>query len=200
MKIDTAYMPAIITAVTGLISIFINLLIELYFRFSDKKIRIKEKMQVGIEEYYMPICMKLENIYFKMNLITINIENNKEIMEFLCGKKLPSIEDEKVVHDLKKDIIEINKLVNKLEYKYVNDIKLQIYYRKVIEIIEILSNTLEYNKEIQNNDIMFKYINLFRDRVKNRIICYSSRNIWNYWYFLIKNKYDLWRIHHGNKC
>jgi len=187
---DTSYVPAIITAVAGLISIFINILLEVYFRFSDKKIRIKEQMLVGMEKYYMPIYMKLDDLVFKMNLITPNGENNNEIIDFLCEKKIPSIEDAKIVCDIKKDIIEINKLINELDYKYVNDMKLQIYYSKVVEIIEILNNTLEYNKEIQYNIIKFEYINLFQNRVKNRIICYSSQNVWNYWYFLIKNKYD----------
>ncbi|MCM1233853.1 MAG: hypothetical protein NC489_27405 [Ruminococcus flavefaciens] len=178
--IDESYIPAVITAGAGIVGIFINLMMEMHYKNLDKRVKVKEKMQMSIEEYYLPLAMKISEFNCKVKASGLDLER---ILEILCNSKTPSAKDEKMVENLRDCILDMYEFISNTNFKYVDDILLHKYFIEVREVIENLHNTISCKKDIMSENINFQYFNLYVNRAYDRLFYYNSGCFLKYWYY-----------------
>lgn len=183
--IDESYVPAVITAVAGILGILINLLIEVHYKNLDKKIKEKEKMQINLEVYYLPFAIKISEI---SSMFATSGLKKERVLEFLCNSKVPSAKDEKIIENIKKSILETYKYIRETNFKYIDDILLYKYFTKAKDIIGLLGNSIIYKEMINGENIDMQYFDLYVNRVNDRVFYYNSGGFLHYWYYKRKGE------------
>lgn len=120
-----------VTAIFGVLGIFINIFINIHFRKQDYKCKDKIKKIENIESYYIPLLDMIEYLYMLLN--GIKQENEKNLYNILEGKLGASYSKEvKLIKDLLK---ELNDFFNKKNYKFYDNYKLYMSHKRVRNLV-----------------------------------------------------------------
>lgn len=125
---------SMITALFGILGIFINILINLWFR--NKDYRNKNHMQQieNLEIYYIPLEEKTKHM---INCIQNATENDNDNLYNILDNKV-SAKYAKSIKILQEALDDYYKFLEESEYKYPNNYKLFKIHKKVKEEIFML--------------------------------------------------------------
>lgn len=145
---------AIITAVCGILGIFINILINMRFRKQDYKNRNKMKQIENMELYYLPLCDKSENIIKLINKLNKNSETNLHYI--LDGEMGASYAQD--VKMLKEQLRELTNHFVSGSYKYQDNYKLFKIHRtvkyNVCELYQYSEKNVKNSEESNINELL----------------------------------------------
>ncbi len=176
---------AIITACFSFIGVFLNILINIYFRNIDYKNKNRINYIKVLENFYIPLKTNLNKIY--IILLKINKDDCCNIF-----KEAQYLSDIKSLRENTENIININSINTE---KYINDFKLFIYQEKClkdIRLMQIIINKKDANQFaenlngfIQNIEILFNQIKIQSYKVfSNHYLIFLFKR------FIIRNKKD----------
>ncbi len=118
---------AMITAICGILGIFINIVINIWFRNRDYKNKNKIRHIVNMEQYYLPLCDKIERT---IGLIDNISKSDKTDIYSILSDKMEALyaRDVKL---LKKSLEDLKMHFDESAYKFQDDYKLFKIHRKV---------------------------------------------------------------------
>lgn len=123
-----------ITAVFGILGIFINIIINIVFRKNDYKNKNKMKQIENMDLYYLPLLEKIENTISVLQ--NINKKGGEDLYAILDGKM--GAEHDGIVKVFKDSLLELNLHFNSDNYKFQNNYRLFKKHRKVKIIVDNL--------------------------------------------------------------
>lgn len=170
------YIPAIITAITGILGVIINVFVNIWYRHNDIHEKQKETHILAYETFYVPLAMKLlvfqnciNNLDNKMNKLDLSV-----ICDYLCKDNAPA-ELRTNVRDLYEAAKYINEFVNNNSFKFIKDYKTKHYYDKVINCVIALCRAKENQESYTNIVFQRDDIQKLIEHIdKNSIIIFSS--------------------------
>lgn len=132
---------AVITAICGIVGIFINIVINFYFRNQDYKNKNRIQQIENMEIYYLPLNEKIRSIIYCIRSISDN--EDISIYDVLDGKMGANYASKtKMLKDMVK---ELNTYFDKNIYKYTDSYNLFDIHRKVKRRIFVLNYYIEKN-------------------------------------------------------
>lgn len=138
---------AIITAICGILGIFINILINICFRNRDYRNKNKMRHIVNMEQYYLPLCDKIERTIRLIENISKSGETDLYII--LSNKMGASYAQD--VKMLKRSLEDLQSHFDETEYKFQDDYKLFKIHRKVknkiLELCQYKENQISISSE-----------------------------------------------------
>lgn len=132
---------AIITAVCGILGIFINIIINISFRNRDYKNRNRIRQIENIENYYEPLSSKIEKVVACGSKL-LEIENLNKVLDGQIGA-----EHANKIKRFKDSLEELYNYFYDTTYKVQDDYKLFKSHRVVKNLV---SNLYKYNQENLN--------------------------------------------------
>ena len=140
--------PAIITGITGIIGIIINVSINLLGRYSDLKEARRTKNIESYETFYEPLSEKVLSLKNKINTI-VKKENDidsSKIIAYLMSESPPA-NLLNLLQEVRQTVDDIILFTKENNYKYIEDFKLKYYYSKFVDFIFSLNSISELNGE-----------------------------------------------------
>lgn len=132
---------AVITAICGIVGIFINIVINFYFRNQDYKNKNRIQQIENMEIYYLPLNEKIRSIIYCIRSISDN--EDISIYDVLDGKMGANYASKtKMLKDM---VRELNTYFDKNIYKYTDSYNLFDIHRKVKRRIFVLNYYIEKN-------------------------------------------------------
>lgn len=132
---------AIITAMCGILGIFINIGINISFRKRDYNNKRKFEKIENMDIYFLPLCDKVESIIEFLDKIS---KDETDLLDVLTEKKGATIAKE--AKRTKEYISDLNVFFEGTPYKFQEDYKLFQIHRKV------KNKFIKLNKFITNRD------------------------------------------------
>lgn len=127
---------ALITALCGILGVFVNIIINIQFRNRDYKNKNRIRQIENLEKYYLPLTEKTRNLMECIESITIR--QNMDLFKILNGELGANYAGRiRIIIDV---IDELYILVNEELYKIVGNYRLLQIHRKVRKKIWILRN------------------------------------------------------------
>lgn len=183
-------LPAIITAVAGIIGIVINVFVNTWYRHDDVKKRRIEKDIEAYESYYLPLYGKILEFEHALNVL---LETASEEVDL--DKIVKYIAENNEPASLRNSLTNLNNATKKIRdfievnnFKYIKDYQLNYFYDKVIKFVLSLYEAKE-NKE-NNFDKTFKleYIEKLLQRIEFIQTKISASCIIKRWYWCLWKK------------
>lgn len=131
---------SMITALFGVLGIFINIFINFWFRKNDYKDKNRMQQIENLESYYLPLCDKV--IYLK-NCIQNVSEEDKDLYAILDGKMGADYASK--IKLLKEVLSDLSIFFGEERYKFPDNYKLFEIHRKVRLMV------IDLNQFIENN-------------------------------------------------
>lgn len=179
---------SMITALFGILGIFINILINLWFRNRDYKYKNLMQQIECLETYYIPLGEKTK--YF-MNCIQKVGSNEDEDLYNILDNKIGAKYASSIMA-LQEALEAYNSFFEQTEYKYPNSYKLFKIHKKVKEKVFVLSQFVEKKIRLSSKETVKETISDLRCLVyqiqlhENRITinnyiirCIEKIRLWN---------------------
>ena len=146
---------SMITALFGVLGIFINIFINLWFRKNDYKNKNRMQQIENLESYYLPLCDKV--MYLKKCIQNIS-EEDKDLYIILDGKMGADYASK--IKILKEVLLDLFVFFSKEKYKFPDDYKLFDIYRKVrftiIALNQFIENNIKMTDERMTNETLIE--------------------------------------------
>lgn len=142
---------SMITALFGVLGIFINIFINFWFRKNDYKNKNRMQQIDNLESYYLPLCDKV--IYLKKCIQNVS-EKNEDLYTILDGKIGASYAGKiKILKDVLSDLFIF---CSEERYKFPDNYKLFEIHRQVRMMIIDLNQFIENNIKMKEKQMTKK--------------------------------------------
>lgn len=131
---------SMITALFGILGIFINIFINFWFRKNDYKNKNRMQQIVNLESYYLPLFDKIINL---QNCIQNFSAEDLDLYIILDGKIEASYASK--IKRLKEILLDLFNFCSEERYKFLDNCKLFEIHRKVRMMIIDLNQFMENN-------------------------------------------------------
>lgn len=181
---------SMITALFGILGIFINILINLWFRNRDYKYKNLVQQIESLETYYTPLGEK--TLYLINCIQNVTSDENEDLYNILdnkIGAKYASS-----IKVLQEALMAYNSFFCQMEYKHPNSYKLFKIHKKVKEKIFVLSQFVEKKTKLSSNETVREMISDLRFLVY-QICQYENRIMINNCIVRCVEKIKLWKLY-----
>lgn len=186
--------PVIITAAAGIVGVIINVLINVWSRYNDIKVKSIERNIEALEVYYVPLRQYLVNIWRSFCALK-SLEPNTNVATIIIDNSSfnTSVDVNKLVQSLYKAVECLSDFRTQNDkYKFIQDYKLSFYYDKTMLLIDVLQSKSKDFAQY-NADVSFNCIEKLIARIDILFISIYSRNFFHRTYLYI------WRHFQSNK-
>lgn len=181
---------SMVTALFGILGIFINILINLWFRNRDYKYKNLMQQIESLETYYIPLGEKTK--YF-MNCIQKVASNESDDLYNILDDKIGAKYANSIMA-LQQALEEYNSFFEQTEYKYPNSYELFRIHRKVKEKIFILSQFVEKKIKLSSKETVKETISDLSYLVY-QIQQYENKILINNYIIRCIEKIKLWKFY-----
>ncbi len=130
---------AIITAIFGIIGIFVNIWINIMFRNKDYKNKNRLHNIEILESFYLPLNTHFTELKYVLKSFT-DCNNMDETIS-----KHGDAQNDKHRTTLKKLSAQIIEHISKNKNQFIDDYKLYLLQTKIIEVVSIINNSYDNN-------------------------------------------------------
>lgn len=181
---------SMVTAICGIIGIFINIVINMCFRNRDYKNRNRMRQIENMELYYIPLCEKIEHTIKLASKIESNGETN--IYNILSGKIAASN-----AQAVRLFVLALEDLQNHFAgetYKFQDDFKLFKIHRKVKNKVWELCQYKGNQWEGVNDSSLCELIENFKE-LAYRIQCCEVKILADNFLCELRERLIIWRTY-----
>ncbi len=187
---------AMITAICGIISIFINVFINFLYRKKEYKDKhLIQNLEI-METFYFPferlICCLLNTIE--------RFDGCQHLLDIVNKSSDSKNDSNRVI--LKNIINEIDKHVVNQKHNYIGDYKLYLYQSNVLKIIELIKNYTSIDDDLLKKitvNSFDKEIKKLIDRIEERKLRLFSKNFLQYIYYKAQKRINYKKLNIHNK-
>lgn len=181
---------SMITALFGILGIFINILINLWFRNKDYKNKNFMQQIENLETYYIPLSEKTK--YFIKCIQNVTDNESEDLYSILneeVGAKYASS-----IRILQEALMTYNKFFDKNEFKYPYSFKLFKIHKKVKEKVFVLNQFVEKKVKMTHKETVREIISDLRS-LAYQIQQYENRITINNCIIRYIETFKLWRLY-----
>lgn len=181
---------SMITALFGILGIFINILINLWFRNRDYRYKSFMQQIENLETYYIPLEEKTRYFINCIQNVTDNeFEDLYNILDDKIGAKYASS-----IRVLKEALNTYYMFFDETEFKYPNSYKLFKIHKKVREKVFVLSQFLDKKTKMTSKETVKEIISDLRCLVY-QIQQYENRITINNYFIRCIETIKLWSLY-----
>lgn len=176
---DKEYIPAIITAIAGIVGVFINVGVNVFYRYRDEKERLKQKNIDAYQSFYAPLYEKLTALELSFNDIVKEDKNItiNDICKHLAGEKTLPAKTDCNIKEFYKKVEDTQTFISSIQYQFYYDYKLKAYYDSVCMLLLILVDASKNKIFSDENNVNFDVVIRLRKRISGLQLSLFSKNI-----------------------
>lgn len=176
---------SMITALFGILGIFINIFINLWFRKRDYEIKVRMQQMENLESYYLPLCDKV--LYLQKCIQNISDED-KDLYKILNSETGARYASEiKILKDI---LSALFAFCNEEKCKFPDNYKLFRIHREtksmIIDLNQFIGNNMKMKKQRMTKKTIEEIEELIY-RIRQYETCLTINNCFVKWIQYIKN-------------